>query len=170
MMVEYIEIGIVNNTHGVRGELKVIPLTDDMKRYEKLKEVFVEDSTGKRTLYSIKNVKFFKKLVILAFQGIDDIDKAQKLKGSKIVIHRKDAVELPEDTYFICDLIGCEVYEDNNLLGKVKDVFPTGSNDVYVVKDDEGREILIPAIGHVVLNVDIINSRIDVKLPKGLID
>jgi len=169
-MVEYFEIGIINNTHGVRGEVKVFPMTDDMKRYKKLREVFIEDPRGNRTLYAIKNVKFFKQFVILALEGIDNMDKASKLKGHKVVIHRKDAIELPEDSYFICDIIGCQVYENGVLLGEVTDVFPTGSNDVYVVKNSEGRELLLPAIKDVILNVDVAAGRIDVKLLKGLMD
>lgn len=169
MMLEYLEIGIVANTHGVKGELKVMPLTDDPARYNKLKKVFIEIKNI-RTEYEILNIRFYKQFVLMTLKGIDDINKAMLLKGARVVIHRKDAVKLPEDTYFICDILGCGVYEGEKFLGEVYDVISTGSNDVYAVRDKEGKEILIPAIGHVINNIDVGDRRIDVTLPKGLVD
>lgn len=170
-MLDYFEIGIITNTHGVKGEVKVLPLTDDPKRYDLLKEVYIENTQNKRTLYKIESVRYFKQFVLITFNGIDTMDKAQLLKDSKIIINRKDAVELPEDTYFIADLIDCSVYEDDIYLGKVYDVISTGSNDVYVVKDSESnKEILVPAIADVVKNVDVKTGRIDVELSEGLKD
>lgn len=169
-MLEYLEIGIITSTHGIKGELKVLPWTDDPMRYKKLKEIYLENNKGTRIEYEVKSVRFFKQFVLMTLKGVEDMDSACLLKGCKVVIHRKDAVQLPEDTYFIGDLLGCRVYEQDNLIGQVDDVISTGSNDVYVVKNSSGKEILIPAIGDVILNVDIAESRIDVKLPKGLVD
>jgi 16S rRNA processing protein RimM len=107
--------------------------------------------------------------VYLKFKGLNDIETAKQLKDLYILIDRKNAVRLPEDTYFICDLIDLEVFENNKLLGRLKDVLRTGSNDVYVVKGERGAEILVPALKSVVKKVDIENRRIDVYLPEGLV-
>ena len=109
-------------------------------------------------------------MVLLKLEGIDDITEAEKYKNFYIKINRKDAVELDEDSYFIIDIIGCEVFtEENQKLGKVVDVFPTGSNDVYTVKNEEGKEILLPAIADVIKDVDVKNKKIVIHLMEGLI-
>ncbi len=109
-------------------------------------------------------------MVLLKLEGIDDIGEAEKFKNFYIKINRKDAVELEEDSYFIVDIIGCKVFTDENeFLGKVIDVFQTGSNDVYTVKNNEDKEILLPAIEDVIKDIDIANKKIVVKLMDGLI-
>ena len=118
----------------------------------------------------IEEVKYHKNLVLLKIKGIDDINDTEQYKNCILKIERKDAVELPEDTYFITDLIGIEVYdEDEKLLGNLIDIFPTGSNDVYVVKDELGKQILLPAIGEVIKKVDVANKKMIVKLIPGLV-
>lgn len=175
-MLELLAVGKIINTHGVKGEVKVEPLTDDPRRFEDLEWVYVSkniDANDKNTLKKIKilNVKYFKNTVILKLKDIEDIDIAISFKNHFLLIDRENAIELPENTFFIFELIGCEVYEENdNLLGKVKDVIQTGSNDVYVVKNASNKEILIPAIKSVVKNISIENKKIVVQIPEGLID
>ena len=168
-MEEYLEIGQIVNTSGLKGFLKVIPLTDDITRFEDLKTVYIQE---KKDLveFKIQDVKYSKNMVLLKLEGIDDIGEAEKFKNFYIKINRKDAVELEEDSYFIVDIIGCKVFTDENeFLGKVIDVFQTGSNDVYTVKNNEDKEILLPAIEDVIKDVDVANKKIVVKLMDGLI-
>ena len=169
-MYEYLQVGKIVNTHGVRGEVKLIPLTDDLERFGKLKWAYVE-SDGSMKKYDIENVRYFKGTVILKLQGVDTAEAAEAIKDRYLLVDRANAVKLPENTYFICDLIGCEVYDETgNLLGKLYDVLKTGSNDVYAVKNEAGKEILIPALKSVVTGVSPENMRIDVVLPKGLLE
>lgn len=169
-MEDYLEIGKIANTHGVKGELKVIPLTDNPERYDVLKWVYVGGENNLEK-YDIENVKYTKGMVIVKFKEVNDMDSAERLKGLYLKVDRKNAVKLPKDAFFICDLIECDVYEGNgNNLGKIKDVLKTGSNDVYLVKDENNREILIPALKSVVTEVSIENKKIVVKLPEGLVD
>lgn len=169
-MLEYLIVGQLVNTHGVKGELKAIPLTDDPNRFTKLEWVYI-DKNGKLEKYDITGVKFFKQFVILKFRNVDSMDEAEKLKGLYMKIDRAHAVKLPKDSFFITDILGMSVYDENNsLLGKLVDVIQTGSNDVYVVKNDEGKEILIPALKSVVKEVSLEEGRISVILPKGLLD
>jgi len=168
-MVEYLEIGQIVNTSGLKGVVKVKPFTDDITRFEKLKTVLI-DKGGKFIEFEIEQVRYHKNMVMLKFKGIDDINQAEALRNLYIKINRKDAVKLPKDSYFIVDLLGLEVYTvQDQLLGTVYDIFPTGSNDVYVVKDELGKQILIPALKTVIKNIDIENKKIIVELPEGLI-
>jgi len=168
-MEEYLEIGQIVNTNGLKGTLKVKPLTDDITRFEDLETVYIQK--GKELVeFTIQEVKYSKNMVLLKLEGIDNIEEAEKYKNFYLKINREDAVELEEDSYFIVDIIGCEVYtESQELLGKVVDVFPTGSNDVYTIKNSEGKEILIPAIEDVIKDVDIANKKIIIHLMEGLI-
>ncbi len=170
-MLEYLTIGQLINTHGVKGELKATALTDNPDRFKKLKWVYIQKQNETLEKYKIAGVKFFKHFVILKFEGIDSIEAAEKLKGLYMKVDRENAVKLPKDSFFITDIIGLNVYDENNtLLGKLTDVIQTGSNDVYTVKDDSGKEILIPALRSVVKEVSIQDGRISVILPKGLLD
>lgn len=167
-MLEYLSIGQIINVHGFRGEVKVYPLTDDVNRFKKLKEVFLEEN-NRLIKYEVEGVKFLSNTIVMKLKGIDTEEAANKLRNFYIKVDRKSAVKLPRDTYFICDLIDLEVYDDNGLLlGKVKDVLQTGSNDVYVVQTAD-KDILIPALKEVVREIDIRNGKITVKLPEGLI-
>lgn len=169
-MLEKFIVGQLTSTHGVKGELKALPLTDDPQRFLKLKWVYI-DKNGSLEKYNIKNVKFLKNFVILKFEGVDTMDDAVKLKGLYLKIDRADAVKLPKNSFFIADIIGMKVFDENNvLLGQLSDVIQTGSNDVYIVKDDNGKEILIPALKSVVRDVSMEEQRISVILPKGLLD
>ncbi|MCL2342039.1 MAG: ribosome maturation factor RimM [Firmicutes bacterium] len=167
-MEKYLEIGEIVGTHGLRGVMRIKPLTDDITRFDKLKTVYIAE---KKELveFTIEGVQYNKNIVLLKLQGIDTIEVAEEYRNFYIKIDRKDSVKLEKDSYFIIDLIGCDVYdEEENLLGKVDDVFSTKSNDVYVVKDGLGKQVLLPAIKDVIEDVDIQNKKIVVKLLKGL--
>ena len=164
-MDKYIEIGKIVNTYGIKGQLKIVPYTDNIKRFEKLKKIYINEKE-----YLIENVKYLKKLVILKLQGINTIEQAEKYRNLYIYIDKKDAIKLPKDTYFIRDLIGIEVYtNDGEKLGRIDDIFKTGSNDVYVVRNSLGKQILLPAISSVIEKIDLENKKVIVNLIKGLI-
>ena len=167
-MDNLLEIGQIVNSYGIKGFLKVVPFTDNVKRFDDLKTIYIEKNK-KLSEIEIEEVKYHKNLVLLKLKGIDDINDTLEFKNCYIKIDRKDAVELPEDTYFIVDLIDMDVTTDEGEnLGKIVDVFPTGSNDVYVVKDELGKQILLPAIGEVIKNVNILEKKMTVKLIAGL--
>ncbi|HYF83119.1 MAG TPA: ribosome maturation factor RimM [Clostridia bacterium] len=167
-MLQYLSIGQIVNVHGFKGEVKVYPLTNDMNRFKKLKEVYVEEN-NELVKYEIEALKFLSTTIAMKLKGIDTEEAANKLRNFYIKVDRKSAVKLPKDSYFICDLIDLEVYDEKGLLlGTIKDVLQTGSNDVYVVRTG-GDDILIPALKDVVKEIDIKNKKIVVELPEGLI-
>lgn len=175
-MEEMLKVGVITSTHGVRGEVKVFPTTDDVNRFKKLKTVMLD--TGKEIMtLEIAGVKFFKNMVILKFKGIDNVDDVQKYRQKDLYVARKDAVKLYKDEYFIADLIGIDVFEeDGKRMGTLKEVMPTGANDVYVVtlcEDYTGggqKEVLIPAIKQCILDVNPAENRMTVHLLEGLLD
>ena len=169
-MEQLLQVGVISSTHGVRGEVKVFPTTDDVKRFKKLKEVILD--TGKEQLpLEIAQVKFFKNLVILKFKGIDNINDIEKYKGKSLYVTREHAVKLKKDEYFIADLIGMRaVTEEGEELGMIKDVLQTGANDVYIIKKDGEDELLGPAIKDCVKNVDIEGGVMTLHLLEGLRD
>lgn len=168
-MNDFLEIGQIVNSYGIKGFFKVVPFTDDITRFDDLETIYIEKNK-KLEKKVIEEVKYHKNLVLLKIKGIDDINDTEQYKTCILKIDRKDAVELPEDTYFITDLIGIEVFnEEGELLGKLVDIFPTGSNDVYVVKDELGKQILLPAIGEVIKEVDVQSKKMTVKLIPGLV-
>lgn len=145
-METLMEIGQIVNTYGIKGFVKVQPFTDDIRRFEDLKQVYLQVKE-RLEAFEIEEVKYHKHMVLLKLKGIDDINQAEKYRNAYLKIDRKDAVILPEDTYFIADLLEMEVTtEEGEILGKITDVYPTGSNDIYVVKNEEGKQILLPAI------------------------
>lgn len=168
-MVKYFEIGQIVNTFGIKGQVKVVPFTDDMERFEELKEIYIEKKSELK-LFQIEKVNYSKNVVLLKLKGIDSIEEANKYRNCYLKIDRKNARKLPEGTYFIVDLLGLDVYTDENkLLGKVDDIYSTGSNDIYVVKDELGKQILLPAIKDVLKQVDLENKKIIVHIIDGLI-
>lgn len=168
-MNEMFTVGRIVNTHGVKGEIKVIPTTEDPKRFKKLKSIFVEGRKGMIT-YEIEGVRYHKDFVLLKLKGINDMDAAELLKGSILKIDRKDSLPLKKDEYYISDLFGLEVYtEEERYLGTLVDIIETGSNDVYVVnKEDREKDLLLPAIKQVIKGVDIENKKMTVHLLEGL--
>ena len=168
-MEDIFRVGVIANTHGIRGEVKVYPTTDDVTRYKKLKEVLLDTGKEYKTL-EIASTRFFKNLVIVKFKGIDNINDIERYKRCPLLVERKDAVELEEDEYFIADMIGIEVVtEDDKPFGTLKDVMETGANDVYVIDTDEHGEVLVPAIRECILDVDIENQKMKIHLMDGLI-
>lgn len=167
-MQEYFEIGQIVTTNGIKGFVKVNPFTDNIRRYDELKSVYIEYKS-ELLEYKIEEVRYHKNQVILKLEGVDSIEEANKYRNCYLKIKRENAIKLPKNSYFIADLIGINVYdEENNLLGNIVDVFQTGSNDVYVVKNEFGKELLLPAISQVVRMVDIENSKMVVRLIEGL--
>lgn len=168
-MEEMLQVGVITSTHGVRGEVKVFPTTDDPMRFKKLKKVILD--AGKETLpLEIQSVKFFKQFVILKFKGIDNINDIEKYRKCPLLVAREDAVELDDDEYFIADMIGMEVLtEDGKVFGTLKDVMETGANDVYVIESTQYGEVLVPAIKECILGVDIKERKMKIHLMDGLI-
>lgn len=170
MNQEYFQIGSITTTHGLKGEVKVYPTTDDPQRFKKLKQVLLEDKNGFKEL-NVKSVKFFKNMVIVGFNEFTDINQVESLRGKKLFVSRENAIKLKKDEYYIPDLIGIKVIDDNDTqLGILKDVLTTGANDVYVVETDAGKEILLPAIKECILSVDTENELMKVHLMDGLLD
>ena len=168
-MLQYLEIGQIVNTFGIKGELKINPFTDDINKFNELKSMFVVKNK-ELIPYEIETVRYHKNMVILKLKGINSMNEAEKLKGLYIKIDRKYAKKLPKGTYFIADLIGLEVYDENsNLLGSIDDIYNTGANDIYVVKNNLGKQILLPGIPQVIKKVDLENKKIVVHLLNGLI-
>ena len=181
-MEKLLRVGVITSPHGVRGEVKVFPTTDDAKRFKKLKHVILD--TGKEQLpLEIEGVKFFKNMVILKFKGYDNINDIERYRQKDLLIKREQAVALKKDEYFIPDLIGLqavdesgtlvgmEVFlEDGSLFGRIKDVMETGANDVYVIQLENGKELLLPAIKDCVLDVDLEQGIIKIHILDGLMD
>lgn len=167
-MEQLLRVGVISSTHGIKGEVKVFPTTDDVNRFKTLNSVILD--TGKEQIpLEIENVKFFKQFAILKFKGIDDINEVEKYKGKDLLILREQAVELQENEYFICDLIGCECFdEEETKLGTLTEVIQTGANDVYVIETQDKKEILIPYTQECVKSIDIQNKRIVVHLLEGM--
>lgn len=167
--MEYIEIGQIVNTNGLKGVVKVNPFTDDISKFEDLKYVYIQLKSELKKV-KIEQVRYNKNQVLLKLEGIDSIEEAEKYRNFYLKTEKESQEDLGEDTYYIVDLIGIDVYSDKNeYLGKIEDVFPTGSNDVYVVKDNLGKQILIPAIADVVKEVDLKNKKMIINLIPGLI-
>ena len=167
-MEQLLQVGVISSTHGVRGEVKVFPTTDDPQRFKSLKNVILD--TGKEQIpLEIQGVKFVKQFVILKFKGIDNINDIERYKRRSLFVTREDAVELEEDEYYIADLIGMDVITDEGEEGKLVDVIETGANEVYVVEFDKYGEVLIPAIHDCILDVDIEAMIMKVHLLEGLV-
>lgn len=168
-MEEYFEIGQIVNTSGLKGILKIKPFTDDIKKFSNLKTIYIKTKNG-LTEFKIEQVRYVKNMVMLKLAGIDTVEEAEKYRNLYIKVLRDQEEELEEGSYYVVDILGCKVNTDaNQELGKIVDVFQTGSNDVYVVKDEQGKQILLPAIKQVIKNVDIKNKIIIVHLLEGLV-
>ena len=167
-MEDLLQVGVITSTHGVRGEVKVFPTTDDAARFKKLKNVILD--TGKEKIdLEVAGVKFFKNMVILKFKGIDNINDVEKYRKMSLFVTRENAVKLKKDEYFIADLIGLKVQTDEGeALGEVTDVLQTGANDVYEIRTEDGEEILLPAIKDCVKEVDVEGGSMLVHLLPGL--
>ena len=168
-MEQLLQVGVISSTHGVRGEVKVFPTTDDIKRFKRLKQVIL-DTGREHKLLEIEGVKFFKQFVILKFKGIDNINDIEKYKGKSLLVDRANAVRLRKNEYFIADMIGLTVYtEDGEEFGTLRDVLETGANDVYIIDSLKHGEVLVPAIKQCILDVDIENGKMTIHLMEGLV-
>ena len=167
--MEYTIVGKIINTHGIKGEMKIYPLTDDIERFSDFKKVYIGDS---KIEVNLKSVRYHKDFPIVRFNGIDDINQILHYIDQYIYIDDKDRIILPEDSYFIYDLIGCEVFDiDKKKIGYIDDVLQNLSNDVYVVKDkSKNKEYLIPAVNEFIKDVDIDNKRILIDPIEGMIE
>ena len=167
-MTKYLEIGQIVNTFGIKGMVKVKPFTDNIRKFDTLKTIYIQNKKEKKE-YQIEEVKYHKDMVLIKLKGINTINEAEQLRQSYLLIDREKEEPLEEGIYYIVDLIGLEVYTDEGkLLGQVDDIFNTGSNDVYVVKDKLGKQILLPGIPEVLKKVDVENKKIIVHLIPGL--
>lgn len=169
-MEQFLRVGVISSTHGIRGEVKVYPTTDDLERFLDLDEVIL-DTGREHKILEIEGVKFFKNQVILKFKGYDNINDIEKYLKKDLLVDREHAVELGENENFIADLIDMEVVtEEGKVLGTLTDVIETGANDVYAVKTPEGKEILLPAIRDCILDVNVDEKRMTVHVMEGLLD
>lgn len=169
-MEDMFRIGVITSTHGLKGEVKVYPTTDDVNRFRNLKECVIRTKTGEIPVKK-KSCKFFKNMVILSFEEFGDINEVEKLRQCEIYVTRENAVPLLEDEYYIADVLGMRIVEENGTaLGTLKDVMQTGANDVFVVELTDGKELLLPVIGDCVLDFDYERGEITVKLMKGMLD
>lgn len=167
-MDDLLKVGIIANTHGLRGEVKVYPTTDDARRYLDLEQVILDTGTEKKVM-KIENVRFFKNMVILKFQGIDNINDVEKYKKKDLYVTREQAVPLGENEYFVADLIGLRAVSDEGEdLGELASVIQTAANDVYVLKKEGESDILVPAIKECVKRVEVGEGRIEIHLLPGL--
>lgn len=168
-MEQFLQVGVITSTHGVRGEVKVYPTTDDVNRFKKLKHVILEGKRENLDL-EIEQVKFFKNMVILKFKGYDNINEIEKYKGCPLLVTRENAVKLKPGEYFICDLIGLDVWQETGeFLGKLTEVIQTGANDVYVVQMENEKEVLIPNIKDCIINISLEENKMIVHLLEGLL-
>ena len=169
-MEQFLRVGVISSTHGIRGEVKVYPTTDDPERFLDLDEVIL-DTGREHKILEIEGVKFFKNQVILKFKGYDNINDIEKYLKKDLLVDREHAVELGENENFIADLIDMEVVTDEGkVLGTLTDVIETGANDVYAVKTPEGKEILLPAIRNCIRDVNVDEKRMTVHVMEGLLD
>jgi 16S rRNA processing protein RimM len=169
-MEDLLQVGVITTTHGVRGEVKVFPTTDDPTRFKKLKKVILDTGKEQKEL-EITGVKFFKNQVILKFKGFDTMNDVETLRQAKLLVNRENAVELGENEYFIADLIGMQaVSDEGEMLGTITDVLQTGANDVYTISQEGTADLLVPAIRDCIKNVDMEQRVMTIHLLPGLRD
>ena len=168
-MQEFLEIGQIVNTFGIKGMVKVKPFTDDITRFDRLEKVYIEIHNSKKK-YEIEEVKYHKDMVLIKFKGIDKLEDAELLRNLYLEVNRSEEPDLDEGTYYIVDLLGLDVYSDEgNLLGKIDDIYNNGSSDIYVIKDELGKQLLLPAISDVIKDINLQDKKMIVHILKGLI-
>ena len=168
-MQDFLEIGQIVNTFGIKGMVKIKPFTDDIRRFDDLKKVYIENNKSRKE-YEIEEVKYHKEMVLIKFKGVETVEQAELLRNYYLKVKREDEPELDDGTFYIVDLLGLEVCSDEgNLLGKLEDIYNTGSNDIYVVKNELGKQLLLPAISDVIKDINLDEKRIVVHILNGLI-
>ena len=168
-MTKYLEIGQIVNTFGIKGMVKVKPFTDNIERFSNLEKIYIKNKSG-QTEYKIQEVKYHKNMVLIKFEGIENPEQADLLRNSYLIVDRETEEPLEAGRYYIVDMIGLDVFtDDNEYLGKLEDIYNTGSNDIYVVKNELGKQVLLPAIEDVIKNIDMDNKKVIVHLIPGLV-
>ena len=168
-MQKRLEVGQIVNTFGIKGFVKVKPWVNDIERFDDLEKVYVKIKKETQKL-EIEEVKYHKDMVLIKFKGIETVEQAETLRNCYLEIDREDAVPLEEGTYYIVDLLESDVYSDEGeLLGKLEDIYNTGSKDIYVVKNELGKTVLLPGIPEVIKEVNLEEKKITVHLLKGLV-
>jgi 16S rRNA processing protein rimM len=168
-MTKYLEIGQIVNTFGIKGMVKVKPFTDNIERFSNLEKIYIKNKSG-QTEYKIQEVKYHKNMVLVKFEGIENPEQADLLRNSYLIVDRETEEPLEAGRYYIVDMIGLDVFtDDNEYLGKLEDIYNTGSNDIYVVKNELGKQVLLPAIEDVIKNIDMDNKKVIVHLIPGLV-
>lgn len=168
-MTKYLEIGQIVNTFGIKGMVKVKSFTDNIERFSNLEKIYIKNKSG-QTEYKIQEVKYHKNMVLIKFEGIENPEQADLLRNSYLIVDRETEEPLEAGRYYIVDMIGLDVFtDDNEYLGKLEDIYNTGSNDIYVVKNELGKQILLPAIEDVIKNIDMDNKKVIVHLIPGLV-
>lgn len=168
-MTKYLEIGQIVNTFGIKGMVKVKPFTDNIERFSNLEKIYIKNKSG-QTEYKIQEVKYHKNMVLVKFEGIENPEQADLLRNSYLIVDRETEEPLEPGRYYIVDMIGLDVFtDDNEYLGKLEDIYNTGSNDIYVVKNELGKQVLLPAIEDVIKNIDMDNKKVIVHLIPGLV-
>lgn len=169
-MEDLLKVGVITSTHGIRGEVKVYPTTDDLQRFTYLKDCIL-DTGAKKLPMEVEGCKFFKNQAILKFKGYDNINDIEKYKNASLWVTRENAVPLEEGEFYIADILKAKVYEENGrYLGILTDVMETGANDVYVVELETGKELLIPAIPQCITDINVEEPRLTVRLMKGMLE
>lgn len=168
-MTKYLEIGQIVNTFGIKGMVKVKPFTDNIERFNNLEKIYIKNKSG-QTEYKIQEIKYHKNMVLIKFEGIENPEQADLLRNSYLIVDRETEEPLEPGRYYIVDMIGLDVFtDDNEYLGKLEDIYNTGSNDIYVVKNELGKQVLLPAIEDVIKNIDMDSKKVIVHLIPGLV-
>lgn len=168
-MTKYLEIGQIVNTFGIKGMVKVKPFTDNIERFNNLEKIYIKNKSG-QTEYKIQEIKYHKNMVLIKFEDIENPEQADLLRNSYLIVDRETEEPLEPGRYYIVDMIGLDVFtDDNEYLGKLEDIYNTGSNDIYVVKNELGKQVLLPAIEDVIKNIDMDNKKVIVHLIPGLV-
>lgn len=169
-MEDLLRIGVVTTTHGLRGEVKVFPTTDEVGRFKKCDEVVLVTREGNLTLH-VESAKFFKNIVIVKFKEFNDINEVEKFRKCDLMVTRENALPLQEGQYYLCDVIGADVVEeDGSPIGKVTDVIETGANHVFAIQTEEGKEVLFPVIPDCIKKVDTKTGVVTAHVMKGLME
>lgn len=159
--MNYITIGVISKPQGIKGEVKVTPLTDDNSRFLSLKSVFID---GKN--YDVRGSKVTPAGVFLSLEGINDRNSAEEFRGKDIKVDRKDAVKLDDDRHFIVDIIGCKVISDGVAFAQIKDVLQYGAADIYAAVSSDGKKVMFPALKDVITDIDIENKTISICMSR----
>ncbi len=169
-MLDYFRVGVIANSHGVKGEVKVHPTTDDINRFKNLETIYLDDNGSYKELH-INSVKFVKNMVVLGFEEYNNINEILGFKGLELYVDREHAIPLDEGEFYVADMVGADIVTDEgDHFGTLKDVLKTGANDVYVINTDDGKEVLFPSIPECILEKDLENKKIKVHIMDGLLD